>query len=58
MIPQGGRPVQILNPNRVQKHLGVWEGGRWVGWLAAGVHREGGQWVPQHTYLKMIPMTR
>ena len=30
-------------------------------WLAAGLPGGGGgggRWVPQHTYLKMIPMTR
>ena len=37
---------------------GVGEG--WVGGSAGQPQGslEGGQWVPQHTYLKMIPMTR
>ena len=56
---QEGRPVQILDPSRVRKLLGVWRGGGVGG--SAGQQPgslEGGQWVPQHTYLKMIPMTR
>ena len=27
-IERGGRPVQILDPNRVRKLLGIWGGGR------------------------------
>ena len=39
----------------VDPHLG----GRRVGRSAAGLPRgEAGRWVPQHAYLKMIPMTR
>ena len=58
-VEQGGRPVQILDPNRMRKLLGVWRGGGGGG--SAGQSpgsQEGGQWVPQHTYLKMILMTR
>ena len=43
---EGGRPVQILNPNRVRKLLGVWRGGgrrgRWIGGSAARVPKGGG----------------
>ena len=58
--PQGGRPVQMLDPNRVPKLLGVLKGGGGGGGSAGQPpgSLEGGQWVPQHTYLKMIPMAR
>ena len=58
---RAGRPVQILVPNRVRKLLGVWKGGGGGGGGSAGQppgSLEGGRWVPQHTYLNMIPMTR
>ena len=54
---RGGRPVQILDPNRVRKLLGVWragggEGGgggvRWVGRSAAGVPRGGSVGTPTY----------
>ena len=58
---RGGRPVRILDPNRVRKLLGVWRGGkgggggaRWVGRSAARLP-SGGRWVTQHRYLKMTP---
>ena len=54
---QGGHPVRIQHPNRLQKLLGVWRGWggvRWVGWSPARIPKGGG--VPQHTYLKMIPI--
>ena len=51
--PKGGRPVQILTPNRVRRLLGVRrggvEGGRWVGRSAAGV--PGGGSVDTPTYI-------
>ena len=47
----------MLTPNGVQELLGVREGGG--GGLAVGARvPRGGQWVPQHIYHKMIPMTR
>ena len=50
---QGGRPVQILDHNRVRKLLGVWRavgggGGRWVGRPAAGVPRGGSVGTPTY----------
>ena len=44
---RGGRPVQILDPNRVRKLLGVWKGGgRGGGWHKASVSEGGGgRWV-------------
>ena len=55
-VHQGGRPVQILDPNRVRKLLGVWKGGgggggggRWVGRSAGGVPR--GWSVGTQTYI-------
>ena len=58
---QGGRPVQILDCNLERKLLGVWRG--WGGGVGGSAGQlpgslEGVQWAPQHTYLKMIPMTR
>ena len=48
----GGGP---LPPPLVDPNLGVGRsGGQPPGSLGGG----GGRWVPQHTYLKMIPMTR
>ena len=38
---QGGQPVQILDPNRLQKLLGVWKGGG-VSRSAAGIPKGGG----------------
>ena len=43
----GGPPFVDPNP-----------GSRWVRWSSTEVEGGGGWWVPQHTYLKMIPMTR
>ena len=61
---QQSRGAACLNsrPQPGAKTFGVLEGGggrggRWVGRSATGVPR-GGRWVTQHTYLKMIPMTR
>ena len=46
----GCPPPPLIDPNL---------GGRQVGRSAAGLPwGGGGRWVPQHTYLKMIPMTR
>ena len=51
---QGGRPVQILDPNRVRKLLGAWRGGegggggRWVGRSATGVPRGGSVGTPTY----------
>ena len=46
---QGGRPVQILDPDRVRNFLGVWRGGgRWVGRSADGVPRGGSRGTPTH----------
>ena len=40
VLRQGGWPVQILDPNRVQKLLGVWRGGGELG-------RPVSRWGPQ-----------
>ena len=54
----GGRHVQTQDPNRVRKLLGVLRGvGGSVGQPPGPGGEGGGRWVPQHTYLKMIPMT-
>ena len=46
---QGGRPVQILDPNRVQKLLGVWRGGGGGGvGGSAGVPRGGSVGTPTY----------
>ena len=53
--PQGIPYHTIPPPPLVDPNLG----GQRVGRSAAGIPRGGGgRWVPQHTYLKMIPVTR
>ena len=63
---QGGRPVQILDPNRV-RGAGGWRGrgggeggGRVYGSAGhpPGSPEEGGGGYPNKHYLKMNPMTR
>ena len=51
-VVQGGRPVQILDPNRVRKILGVWRGGGGlVGQLVSRRGPQGGggaKYIPQN----------
>ena len=56
----GGGGCSNSRPQSGVKTFGGLEGGGGVGESAGQLlgSLEGGQWVPQHTYLKMIPMTR
>ena len=59
-IETKGAACSNSRPQPLSKTFGGLEGGgRWVGRSAAGVpNGGGGQWEPQHTYLKMLSMTR
>ena len=48
----GGGGTPLVDPN-----LGGCRVGRSAAGLPEKVGGGGGQWVPRHTYLKMIPMT-
>ena len=56
----GGAASSNSRPQPGAKTFGGLEGGGGVGGPAGQPPGclERGQWVPQHTYLKMIPMTR